>query len=41
LCQKHVINWNWVRGHTGNTENERCDQLARLGRQQALAASKA
>lgn len=40
LCQKHVINWNWVRGHTGNTENERCDQLARLGRQQALTASK-
>ena len=24
----HVIEWRWVRGHTGDVENERCDQLA-------------
>ena len=27
--QKHQINWHWVRGHAGHTENERVDQLAR------------
>lgn len=24
----HDIRWQWVRGHTGDVENERCDQLA-------------
>jgi len=24
----HQINWQWVKGHAGNTENERCDELA-------------
>jgi ribonuclease HI len=24
----HVLRFQWVRGHTGNPENERCDQLA-------------
>ncbi|MBX3465097.1 MAG: ribonuclease HI [Planctomycetes bacterium] len=24
----HAIEWRWVRGHTGDVENERCDQLA-------------
>jgi ribonuclease HI len=24
----HTIKWQWVRGHTGNPENERCDELA-------------
>ncbi|MFN6192506.1 MAG: ribonuclease HI [Planctomycetota bacterium] len=24
----HKVRWQWVRGHTGNPENERCDQLA-------------
>ena len=23
--------WLWVRGHTGNPDNERCDRLAKLG----------
>jgi len=27
--QRHTIDWNWVRGHAGHPENERCDQLAR------------
>lgn len=25
----HSVEWKWVRGHAGHTENERCDQLAR------------
>lgn len=24
----HEITWNWVRGHAGHPENERCDKLA-------------
>ena len=24
----HDIIWKWVKGHAGNTENERCDELA-------------
>ncbi len=26
----HEIDWRWVKGHTGHTENERCDTLARV-----------
>jgi ribonuclease HI len=25
---KHKISWHWVRGHSGNRRNERCDLLA-------------
>jgi ribonuclease HI len=39
LCQKHVVQWKWVKGHAGTPENERCDQLARMGRQKALASA--
>jgi ribonuclease HI len=28
LCARHVVKFVWVRGHTGNRENERCDQLS-------------
>lgn len=28
LCQTHQVQFRWVRGHAGNRENERCDQLA-------------
>jgi ribonuclease HI len=28
LAQKHTVDIEWVRGHTGHPENERCDQLA-------------
>ncbi|MFC3915000.1 ribonuclease HI [Pseudaeromonas sharmana] len=27
--QRHDVTWLWVKGHSGHTENERCDQLAR------------
>jgi ribonuclease HI len=25
----HTIDWQWIRGHAGHPENERCDRLAR------------
>ena len=28
MSEKHRISWNWVKGHAGHPENERCDQLA-------------
>jgi ribonuclease HI len=28
LCEFHQVQFVWVRGHSGNTENERCDQLS-------------
>ena len=27
LCAAHEIRWDWVRGHSGHPENERCDEL--------------
>ena len=27
--EKHQVNWEWVKGHSGHPENERCDELAR------------
>lgn len=32
LSERHQVSWHWVRGHDGHVENERCDELARLGR---------
>ena len=28
LCDMHKVNFIWVKGHAGHTENERCDRLA-------------
>ena len=28
LCGKHQVKFEWVRGHAGNIENERCDELS-------------
>lgn len=28
LCEQHKVDFRWVKGHAGHTENERCDQLA-------------
>ena len=28
LCEKHQVVFRWVKGHAGNVENERCDQLS-------------
>jgi ribonuclease HI len=27
-CQQHDVEFRWVRGHSGNPDNERCDELA-------------
>ena len=27
----HKVTWHWVKGHAGHPENERADELARLG----------
>ena len=35
LCQKHKVEFVWIRGHAGNPENERCDRLVT----QAMRAS--
>jgi ribonuclease HI len=32
LTEKHEIEWHWVRGHSGDTLNERVDDLARKAR---------
>lgn len=29
LSKIHRIQWTWIKGHNGHTENERCDALAR------------
>lgn len=34
LCEQHNVEFKWVRGHAGNLENERCDQLAVKAAQQ-------
>lgn len=28
-CNRHQVNWHWVKAHNGHPENERCDELAR------------
>ena len=28
LCGQHEVRFEWVKGHDGHTENERCDSLA-------------
>ena len=28
LCEGHTFHYNWVKGHAGHPENERCDELA-------------
>ena len=29
--QPHEVTWKWVKGHAGHDENERADELARMG----------
>ena len=36
LSKTHRIEWKWVRGHSGHSENERCDYLARAAIKEML-----
>jgi len=38
LLEKHDVTFNWVRGHAGHPENERCDRLAVAERDKYSAA---
>ena len=29
-ASRHGVEWRWLKGHAGHTDNERCDQLAAL-----------
>jgi ribonuclease HI len=29
LLRTHTVRWEWVKGHAGHVENERCDHFAR------------
>lgn len=31
LCEGHILHYNWIKGHAGHPENERCDALAVAG----------
>lgn len=33
LCTRHRVEFRWVKGHAGDTENERCDVLAKAAAQ--------
>jgi ribonuclease HI len=35
----HRVDWRWVRGHSGDPDNERADQLARLAIRAGRAAA--
>lgn len=37
---KHQVEWKWVKGHAGHTENERADRLANQGVDEILNCSK-
>ena len=30
-ASRHDVDWHWVKGHAGHPENERADELARMG----------
>jgi ribonuclease HI len=38
-CARHDIEWHWVKGHSGHTENERADILANLAIDRMLSGS--
>lgn len=35
LCEKHQVEFVWVKGHVGNPENERCDKLSYIALEKA------
>lgn len=35
-CQRHNVEWHWVKGHAGHVGNERADMLANRGTEEAM-----
>lgn len=40
LAARHEVDWRWVKGHSGHTENERVDALANRGIDELMGARK-
>ena len=40
-ADRHDVDWRWVKGHAGHTENERADQLANRAIEEARALAAA
>ncbi|MCM2971266.1 ribonuclease HI [Larsenimonas suaedae] len=38
-CERHDVEWHWVKGHNGHPGNERADQLANDAMDEAKASS--
>lgn len=38
-CERHEVEWHWVKGHAGDEGNERADRLAARGLAEAVAAA--
>jgi ribonuclease HI len=36
LVAVHEVKWHWVKGHSGNCDNERADELANRGLDEVL-----
>jgi ribonuclease HI len=32
--ERHRVRWVWTKGHAGHSDNDRCDELARLAAEQ-------
>jgi ribonuclease HI len=39
LVGRHQVSWHWVRGHAGNRDNERADELANRGLDEILGVT--
>ena len=37
-CEKHTVEWHWVKGHAGDEGHERADRLAAKGLEEAAAS---
>ena len=38
-CQRHQVQWHWIKGHSGHRENELADALANRGIEDLRAAA--